>query len=1091
MKSMLWKSTLREVRQSLGRFLAIFAIVALGVGFFSGLKLTRTCMIETAGQYLTENEFYDYRILSTLGFDSEEVEEMAGQDQVRAAEGAYFSDVLCVDEAGKEFVLKAHSLTEGINQVVLTAGRMPSKKDECVVDSLFFGKDSLGKKIRIAQDNPDENKNFFAEEEYTIVGTVQSSLYIQFERGNTSLGNGKISGFLYLLPEGMQSDYYTEVYVKFDADFDLYSQDYDTFMDEKEKIWKPLVEKLAAGRYDKVLVLSQNKLTDAKSELEKAKSEGEEKLAEAKQKLDDAKTELDDGKEQLDQASQELKESKELVAKKKEELTKGESTLQKQEEKLSEAEKELEAGEQEWNQQNELVKSKEQEAENSRGQLEVQSAVVKGQEALLLTMTTAMKAGDGSMTQEQLDAAWKELDNAKALLAEYTRQLNEADVQLGQAREALNQSEKQIQDARSKIDDGKAQIAEGKAQIEDGKAQIAKAEREITQGERELAQKQKEWESGKEEYEDGRKQYEESEEEFSGQIADAEKKIASGEKKLAELEEAEGYLLGRNTNVGYVCFESDSSIVDGISNIFPVFFFAVAALVCITTMNRMVEEQRTQIGVLKALGYSNRTIMGKYLFYSGSAAVAGCIFGFFAGTMVFPRVIWAAYGIMYKMCSLKYVFDWKLAAVSMTVSVLCSVGTTWLSCRYELSEVAAQLMRPKAPKEGKRVLLERVPFIWKRMKFLHKVSYRNVFRYRKRFLMMVVGISGCTALLVTGFGVRDSIVSVAADQFDKIQIFDMEMVCSQSVDAGMLQNLEKQLEGNGIGYLTVMEEAVDLVTDTSTKTVNLVAMDEQEDISPFVRLFDKNGKEIAYPGPGECVLNQKLAEDYDIKAGDRIVLREEGSPEMQLTVSAVNENFIYNYVYITAQTYESLTGKKAEMKSVYINLADGADAHRVSAALLKMSGVASVSVNADMANRVGSMLKSMDLIVFVLILCAAGLAFIVLYNLTNINITERIREIATIKVLGFYKKETSAYVFRENVILTFFGALTGLALGYGLHRFVMGEVKIDMVAFDVKILPQSYLYSILLTFVFAWFVNRVMEKKLDQISMTESLKSVD
>ena len=550
-------------------------------------------------------------------------------------------------------------------------------------------------------------------------------------------------------------------------------------------------------------------------------------------------------------------------------------------------------------------------------------------------------------------------------------------------------------------------------------------------------------------------------------------------------------MLGRDTNVGYVCFESDSGIVDGVADVFPIFFFLVAALVCVTTMNRMVEEQRTQIGVLKALGYSEHTIMAKYMFYSGSAALTGCVAGFALGTVMFPKVIWYAYGMLYKMESLVYVFDWKLAVISVTVSLICSVGTTFVSVRRELTEVAAELMRPKTPKAGKRVFLEYLPFIWKRLKFLQKVSMRNIFRYKKRFFMMVVGISGCSALLVTGFGVRDSVTGIITQQYTQIQTYDIGITYSSSVAQKQKDELENKEKDGVKNFVFVAEKSMDLVGEEKTKSVSLIMADPDSDITPFINLHTEKKEPIAFPQKGETVISAKVADELGIKTGDTVTLQDSDMKTLKVTVSGVCENFVYNYVYLSADTYAEQMKAEPEYKTAFVSVSEGTDAHLLGTALMAMADVAAVNISQDDMERFSSMMSSMDLIVAVIILCAAGLAFIVLYNLTNINITERVREIATIEVLGFYENETAAYVFRENTILTFLGALVGLVLGIFLHRFVMSQIVVDMVSFDVHVKQISFLYSLVLTMVFTWFVDRLMRKKIDAISMTESLKSVD
>ncbi len=892
MKSIMKKTTLREIRQSLGRYLAIFAIVAMGVGFFAGLKITRQVMITSANAYLEEKQLYDFRLLSTLGFEDEDVQTLSSKEDVRFVEGAVAADILYFNQQGNEDVIKAHSLLQNINGLEVVAGRLPQQATECVVDANLYDKSALGTKIVLSENNVEEDLDYFAYREYTIVGIAQSSAYIQFERGTTALGNGQVSGFMYLLPQGFCAEFYTEIYVKFNQDYPIYSKDYNDYIDDKEPLWKDYCKAQGERRYQAIVA-------DAEAELANAKQTLAEEKADAKQTLADAK---------------------------------------------------------------------------------------------------------------------KELTDAEAELA-----------------------------------DAHAELADGWAKYNDSYA------------------------------------------EFEEKIAEAEQEIADAEADIANIEKPETYVLNRDTNIGYACFQNDSSIVEGLANVFPVFFFLVAALVCMTTMNRMVEEQRTQIGVLKALGYGEAAIMGKYLFYSGSAALAGCIAGYFLGIHLFPFVIWTAYGMMYQMGSIVYIFDGGTALLCLACALLCSMGTTWISCRHELKEVAADLMRPKAPRAGKRVFLEWLPFIWKRLKFLHKVSVRNIVRYKRRFFMMVIGISGCTALLVTGFGIRDSVVDIADQQFQEIQTYQFGITLKNGIkDANdpSLTEFTEILDTYGGSFLPVLETTMDLQTPENLKSIHLIIVENPAQIGEYIDLHTPDKTAISYPKAGEAVICEKLAKRYRIQIGDTIHLFEENGTEVQAVVSGICENYIYNYIYLNAETYQTALGTFL-YKNVYANITKDADIHAIGAAIMKANNITAVSINADMLVRFSSMMSSMNYIVFVVIACAAALAFIVLYNLNNINITERIREIATIKVLGFYRNETAAYVFRENTALTAIGCAVGLLLGKLLHIYVMHKVDIDLMSFDVHVKAVSYLLSILLTFAFTWIVNRIMTGKLENINMAESLKSVD
>lgn len=1066
MKSMMKRNTFREIKKSFGRYFAILAIVALGVAFFSGLKITQSVMVHSADVYLKDLQFYDYRLVSTLGFTEENVEALAEKEDVRAAEGAISAEVLYKDAGENERVIKMHSITEKVNKLKLVAGEMPQSADECVVDSVLFSEDAIGSKLVLSENNTTDDLDKFAYKEYTITGLVQSPCYIQFERGNTSIGNGRISGFAYILKDGFAVDYDTEIYIKFDEDYDIYSDEYDSYMDAKEADWEAYTKEQADIRYEKIVKDAQDELDEKKEELEEKRAEAEAELESAKQQLTDGETEISDGKNQIASAKTEL-------SAKASELQSGKDALS-----------------------------------SKAAELESASQQISGQESALAAKKAEYEQGLNAYlaAKQQVTDQRNSLEAAKAQLMENTpgyeemlAQIEAGLTEVAGAEAELNAKNAELEAAAGQLSSAESQLAAAKQQIEDGKNALAAAEAELTDGENQLAaakeqieEKEDQLEAAETELADGLLQYQEKQSEFDEQMQDADDQIADAQSKIDEIEKPETYVLDRNTNVGYVCLKNDSGVVKGIANVFPVFFFLVAALICMTTMNRMVEEQRTQIGVLKALGFSEGKIMGKYLFYSGSAAISGTLIGYVLGIHFFPLVIITAYGIVYKMGGIYYVSDLPLVLVSLTVAVLCSVGTTWLSCHKELKEVAADLMRPKAPKAGKRVFLEHVPFIWKRLKFLQKVSVRNIVRYKKRFFMMVIGISGCTALLVMGFGVRDSVVAVADQQYEEIQLYDIGVTLKAGKMPGEadLKSLDSVLEKENAAGMYAMEKTIDLVTDKGTKSIHMVAVENPDEVGDFISLHTKKQEPIAYPKEGEAVLSKKVAETYAVKKGDTILLRDSDNNEMHLKVTGICENHIYNYVYIAPESYEKQIGDVV-FKNVYVRLPDASDIHEVSAVLMKADGVTAVTVNSDMLSRISQMMSCMNYIVIIIIICAGALAFIVLYNLNNINITERVREIATIKVLGFYPKETASYVFRENMVLTAIGCGLGLILGKWFHRFVMGEIQIDMVSFNVQINAVSYLFSVLLTMGFAWIVNCMMTGKLERINMAESLKSID
>lgn len=967
MKGVMFKSTVREIRQSFGRWMAILAIVALGVGFFSGLKVCKSAFLETGDTYLDKHKFYDYQLISTLGLEPCDVETINSADGVKLAEGSYSADVLITikDEDSGSVGSKFMTVSENINTPNLIAGRMPQKGNECLGDSRYFAEDDIGKEILIDSSNKEDTLDMLTYDSYTITGLADSPLYLNFERGSSSIGDGSLSCFVMVPPSGFSSEVFTEIYVKLDKQAFIFSDEYKSIAEDAKEPLESALESCSQRRYDAIVDEAYEKLADAESELADRKSELEKAQSEIAQKESDLK----EGQKLLDQGSSEY---------------------------------------------NEGVSRYNEEKEAAYGQLRLYYS-------------------SGAITEEQ-----------------YLFQKSALD--------------KQFDDAWKSLEASKAELSSKQAEIDSGLSQIADAKTELN---------------------DGRKK-----------IADAEKELADAKKDISAIKYPDNYVLDRETNVGYVCFNNDTDIVEGIAKVFPMFFFLVAALVCMTTMSRMIEEQRTQIGVLKALGYSKNQVLSKYIFYSASSALIGGVGGFFAGTYIFTWVIWEAYKIMYGFSEVIFVFDWLTGGLALLAALICSVGTTLYACYHELSQVPAQLIRPKAPSAGKRIFLEKIPLIWNRLKFLQKVSVRNVFRYKKRFFMMILGICGCTALLITGFGIRDSIKNVVAMQYDEIYHVDYEVIFNH----GLSQEEQSAFADGNREYidqcLFIYSGSVDARVGGQIKSVNLVVCDKDNPIDKFIDLHNDKGK-LQYPGDGEGIINSNLAHALGIKKGDSLTVYDSDQKALTVKVTGLCDNYVYNYLYINDSTYSSVWGTPEINTAFVIGKEAGEEddilslRHEAGAALMEAENVSSVSVTEDFKNRITNMMKSLDYIVALVIACAGALAFIVLYNLNNINITERIREIATIKVLGFYQRETAQYVFRENVVLTAIAAFVGLPLGHLLHRFVMEKIKIDLLSFDIHIAPLSYIIGILGTFLFAMIVNLVMRHKLDKISMAESLKSIE
>lgn len=1130
------KLTMREIRKSLGRFLAIAAIVALGVGFFCGLRLTKTAMLRTMDDYIEKNAMYDFRLVSTIGFDEQNAAAIAADPRVAVCEGSKSADALATVAGGVSNPCKFLSLPQRINLPYLKAGRLPQAENECLADGLLYGEQDIGKTVVLSETNDDDTLSQFSVREFTIVGIAKSVLYVNYERGSTSVGSGSVSSFVYLLPQAFDMDYDTEMYLRLtDRSGEVYSEAYTDCIDAAEPWVTELADTQAQLRADRLRADAQQTLNEARQTLDEKQQEladaqkkladaeqdyadGEQKLADAKR---DAEQQLADAKQQLLDAQQQIEENEQKLADAREELADGEQQLadaqaeyeqgkrkfasakQQADQQLNSASDELQSAGQQLSDQQQTLDEAQAALDVSQQQLDTQRAQLDAAVAMgaispeqAAAAYAQLDAAQQQLTatqqqitagQQQLSAARQQLQSADAELASSRKEAAEALEEnrrpLDEAQQTLAEKTKELADAKQELADGEQQLADAKQELADGWRSYAdarvEADEKIADAEQELADARTKLDDGQRELSDGEQK-----------LADAEQEYRDGERELEKLDDPDVFVLDRSSNVGYACFESDSDIVRGVSRVFPLFFFAVAALVCITTMTRMVDEQRTQAGVLKALGYSNGAIMSSYFLYSGLASILGCAAGIAAGSYFLPQMIWQGYNIMYGFTDILYAFDWPLALLSSGAYLVCSLGTTWFAIHAELSQPAAELIRPKAPKAGKRIVLERIQFLWHRIPFLHKVSIRNILRYKKRMIMMAVGIGGCTALLITGFGIQDSISHVADYQYDEITQYDAAVTFQHAMSETERTSFAAAYPDEMDACLFVAQKSMDASANSVTKTAYIVCP-ERDSLEGFIDLHETDGTPVAFPPDGSCIISRGLAQALQLSAGDTITLRDGDLHELQAPIAAVFENYVYNFVYLTGSTYAAAFGVQPEYETAWLNLNPARDAHEAAAAIAADDNVVAVNLSADFRTRVSTMLQSLQYIVLVVVVCAAALAFIVLYNLTNINITERAREIATIKVLGFYDREANRYILRENIILTVLGALVGLPMGKALHAYVMSQIKIDLMCFDVRVELRSYLISAALTIVFGLLVNLVLRRKIRAVDMAQALKSIE
>lgn len=1138
------KMILREFRHSFSRFLAIFAIIALGVGFLAGLLATTPDMRYSMDQYYRQTNLMDLRIVSTMGLTKQDVEEIRSTEGVEDGMPSYTSDALVTLPSEDTAVARIHSLpacreagepltseTSGyLNQLTLAEGRLPENPGECVIKPEHLSSENIpiGSTIKLSEENQNLEETFQTTE-YIVVGYVYSSYYASIEKETSTVGNGTVGMVMFIPEQDFALDVYTDMFVTLSDAKALDSLSdpsaYDAAVDPVVSTLEDLGQERAPLRDKEIREEAQEKIDDAQKEFEEQK-------ADAQKQLDDARAELDNGWQELDSAKQELSDGKLALEEARRQLeeapgqiSSGEAEIQSSEETLAQGQAEYDAGWQEYQSQKQEAEAAFAQQEQDLGQKEdeynVNKAALDLEKGKLDQAKAEIDAAKLSIEQlrqqgliQQAQQLEEQLKPKEEAYAAGFQQYQEAKTQLDGYKLLLDQGRQTLeaakQEAQQKFEETESQLAGAKKELDDGwlqlnsaKAELAQAKLELENGRRELEENQKTLDDAQLQIDDSEKQLEEGEAEYlkskteaDQKLSDAQKEIDDAQKELDQLEPSEWMVLGRDTNVGYVSFDSNAEKVEAIAKVFPIFFFLVAALVVLTTATRMVDEERTQIGVMKALGYGKGKIAAQYLIYVAVATITGSLFGLLVGFYVFPTVIWNAYTIMYDLPALVIQFNWKYALLSSGAAILTTLLTTFWACYSSLKEAPSRLILPKAPKSGKRILLEKITPLWSRLSFIHKVTARNLFRYKKRFLMTVVGIAGCTALLLTGFGLQDSISDIVNLQFGEVLQYNLTITAKDSEKMKEDPAVQELLDDTGTvdRYLRIAQEGGDASANGQSLDVYLFVPEEPDRLSQFVTLQDRKSKVPAELEEDAVLLTEKAAERLGVAVGDTItVQRNDDHRQAEFTVGGVVENYVQNYIYLSPALYEEGYHTQPEMNQTIAVVPDGSQENRdrITSAFLESDQVQAVSFTDDIKDSFQNTIKSIDFIVIVLIVSAGLLAFVVLYNLTNINITERQKEIATIKVLGFYPRETSAYVFRENVVLTIISALVGLPLGTALHAFVMSQVQIDLMTFDIHIEPLSYAFGLVGTFAFAMIVNFVMYFKINKISMTESLKSIE
>ena len=1083
MKKALNKDILRDILKSKGRYFSIMLIVALGVAFFSGIKVSPKVMRNTVDNYYDDYNFMDVEVISTLGLTDDDVDAIKKLDTVEGVFPTYSMDVI-TNVKDQDRVLKVHALPtddlsndnkDYINRVKLIKGRLPKNSGECVVlkpkyDHLNL---KIGKTLKIKSGTEDKLSENLKKDNYKIVGLVETPYYLSYEFGNSSIGSGSVDGIMLVPQNDFKTEAYTEMYItaKGAKEQTSFYQDYkDTVKKTEDQIDKITDERIE-HRYNEVV-------GEATDELNKAKKEYNDKKKETEDKINKAEKELKDGKQKIKDGKQELKTKKAEI---KQQIKDGFKKLDSAEAKLKRGRKQYEAAKKEF-------ESKKQQANSQISSAESQLAPLKSNIDSLKSNISGLESqlGKPDISEEEKATLTRTISKYRENLSALEGQYNAGYAKIQSIKNQIKSGERKLSRTKSELDRNQRKIKTERSKLytmeEKAQKEFKKAEEELVKNEKKLVDSEKELEKAKNEAKD--------------EFKKAEKDLKEAEDEIKKIEKPEWYVLNRDKQYSAAEYGGCADSIDALAGIFPVFFVLVAALVALTTMTRMVDEQRINIGTLKGLGYTPGMIAKKYIVYAMSASAIGSIIGLLVGYTLFPTVIYNAYAIMYTVPKVELRTDLFITVLSIATSIFVTTFAAFAACRRELIEAPAILMRPKAPKNGKRILLERIGFVWNRIGFIWKVTLRNIFRYKKRFLMTVLGISGCTALILTGFGVRDSIQMIVDVQFGELNKYSMTASYDsdeKTEDVEYLKSLisnEKGVKEIGMFH----NQNAKVMINNKEKEVTVVIPENKNTFKDFIELRErKSHTPIKLDNKG-IVISEKAARNLDAKVGDKVKILNENDVSAEAVISGITENYVNHYIYMTNDYYKELFNRNADSNRIYGVLDDSItidQEDKMASKIIDSTCANGTVFTTGIKDGFSDTIKSLNYVVLLMIVSAGALAFVVLYNLSNVNISERIREIATIKVLGFYDKEVSAYIYRENVILTLIGAVVGLGLGVILHQFIMITVEVENMMFGRLINPLSYAAAFVLTIVMGTIVNLVMNKKLKKVEMVESLKSVD
>lgn len=1128
------KSITREILSSKARFISILAIIFLGVAFYAGIKSSGPDLKESINEFFSEQNLMDSKIVSSIGLNDNDLKLLENNDKILDYYATHSVDVNLTNTNNVvRFMEYDSSDSTNMNKPIVTEGRLPENSGEIALDENSLKEN---KNLKIGDDYTIESDvdldEYFNKKTFKIVGFVQSPMYIEnISRGTTTVGKGSIDYFAILNSSDISMDVYTEIYVRFKnvEDIGSYSDEYKEKMEENNKYLEGLYSNRVIERIEEIKLEAQKELDKAYKEIE----DGEKKLEDAQKEIDDGKIQLSDGKNQYEEAiekyNQEIKNGELKLIEGEKQLVDGQNELEKQKEqflsgeiKLQSAKVELDNAKQEFlNQGIDPTKST-QEYDKQIDSLNILITTYDSLSKDIKETTSNLKEGD-KIPNEKIQY-WKGIISNPSLglngLSDLVNGLEQNPENISLAlniSKAVEDANKTLSENKSKLEilvsgiikyqqgvtayeeqvnifnEGKIKLEEAEKQLDNGKEEIIKGKADLEEGKKqgqlELDKAKKELEDSEQKLLDGEKEIKENRE----KLIDGRKEIDKEKEKLNDLDDSKYYFFDREDNPGYSTYKGSIDSLDKIASVFPVFFFLVAALICLTTMTRMVEENRVEIGTLKALGYRDLEIARKFIVYAALASIVGSVLGIVIGSSALPYIIKQAYSSSFTLPDVNIYFYPSYVIQSLVASIVCTVGAALIVLKGELLENPSNLMRTKAPKLGKKILLERITPLWERLNFNQKVTFRNLFRYKQRMLMTILGISGCMAMLVAGLALEKSTSSVMDIQFGKLIKYDAMVVFND-------KNIEKENDeyNESLKNLKGYESSLNIYQDSVTfskegiskQTATMYIPENTDDLNDYILLNDReSGTQYKLSNNG-VIINEKLAKILNASVGDNIIVTDSDNNDHEVIVDNIVENYAGHYIYLSPSYYKEIFNNDPIYNAQLLKLnSDREDDNKVSTTLMDNDKV----INVTLASKMRSLSESADLglVMIVIIVASGSLAFVVLYNLININVSERIREISTIKVLGFYDSEVAMYIFRENIILTILGILVGSFLGKILYVFLVSTAEMDNMMMIPTVDMIGYIISGLITMFFAILVMIMMHLKLKKVNMVDALKSIE